>query len=214
MKIFVSLIFPLFVAFSYAKICHINRSQNSIENKYPESNKFIYAINFNDTLMQANYVYYINPKDGNSCSNCQYFRIDPYGINILKHEDYTNTSFSRGHLVPNADYGYDTYIISNVVPMTYEFNQEIWNEVERYLRDKYKELLIYKGCEYSFDNYINSNLNNTLYIPLGCYYVVFDINILPEIYEDIKGNVLDYGYYKHSKLQKNNTLPWWIICEL
>jgi endonuclease G len=146
----------------------------------------------------------------NSCTTCNYFRKDPYDINILRHEDYTNTGYDRGHLVPNADYGVDTYIITNAVPMIPKFNRGIWRVSEQAIREKYKGKLIYKGCEYS-NNYIMTSRSNKLYIPAGCFYVVFDSNNINQISEL---ELLDYGYLKNDNtLQRNiKKLPDWVDC--
>lgn len=154
--------------------------------------------------MQANYVKYNSTSGGNGCPNCSYFRNDPYGYDILKSGDYTNTGFDRGHLVPNADYGYDTYIINNAVPMNPSFNRidGSWYISEICIRERYARYEIYEGCDYS-DQYIVTSLDNKLYIPVGCYYVVLnDMNHLE-----------DYGYYlNEAGSPKESKLPYWISC--
>jgi len=140
---------------TYRKNCSVI-STSAIINDYPTPQNKIYGIEFNTTIMQANYIYYIGTKGSNGCSDCNYFRVDPYGINILRHDTYTNTGYDRGHIVPNADYGYDTYIITNVVPMIPEFNRDEWAASENMLRKQYANKLIYKGCDYD-DLYITND---------------------------------------------------------
>lgn len=181
-------------------------------NKYPSVDKFEYAIDFNRSVMQANYVYYISTSGGNRCKSCK-FGNDPYGIDIITSEDYTNTGYDRGHLVPNADYGKDTYIISNAVPMIPKFNSGSWKMSEQFIRDTYAKYLIYKGCDYSYNNFILSNLGNKLYIPIGCYYIVFNNFKLPDTRALMKGDVVDYGYYMNSVISvKEDKFPWWSRC--
>lgn len=192
-------------------LCTIINPSN-IELDYPyKSNNIEYKINFNKTIMQANYVYYISTKGGNNCSK-KNFQNDPYSIDIITTNDFTNSGFDRGHLVPNADYGCNTYIISNAVPMNPGFNRGIWAKSEKYIRDNYAGKLIYKGCDYS-DLYIISNLGKKLYIPIGCYYIVFDVSELPYSSKLIFKNVLDYGYYlNENRSKKEKRLPYWIHC--
>jgi len=152
--------------------------------------------------MQPNYVYYISTKGGYSCKECK-FREDPYKVDIIVPKDYDKSNFDRGHLVPNADFGYATFVMPNVVPMVPNFNRNAWAMSEEYIRDKYHGQLVYKGCDYSFDKYFISILNKKIYIPEGCYYVVFDHTY----------NLLDYGYYLNQKNStKINKLPNWVIC--
>lgn len=190
--------------------CEIQQKQNMTS--YPvtsDNSKIVYFVSFNSTTMQANYVKYIQPSITNPCKQCSYFKKDPYDIDDLRHEDYTNTGYDRGHLVPNADYGTDTYFISNAVPMVPAFNRGMWRISEQMIRDKYKGKLIYKGCEYS-DKYLMSQRNKKLYIPTGCSYIVFNSS---DINQTIGLKILDYGYLEN----KNETslvkrIPEWFEC--
>lgn len=181
---------------------------------YPSVIARSYYIAFNQTTMQPIFVKYIQPYFTNSCTTCDRFKKDPYGIDILSHEDYQGTGYDRGHLVPSADYGADTYIITNTVPMLPRFNRGAWRISEEMIRDKYKGRLIYKGCEYTNKTIITKK-NNTLYIPIGCSYVVFDSNDVNQISEL---ELLDHGYLENintmgktlsSSVKK---LPDWIEC--
>lgn len=179
---------------------------------YPNSNKNTYYISFNREIMQADYVKYIQPNSTNSCRSCSYFKIDPYDINTLRNDDYTNTGYDRGHLVPNADFGNDTYIISNAVPMNPYFNQRIWSKVEQMIRDNYKNKLVYKGCTYS-NQYITTKNIRKLYIPLGCSYAVFDSNDVNQTSDLI---LLDFGYLENNNMSDvkkiEKVLPKWTNC--
>lgn len=174
-----------------------------------------YTVNFNTSIMQPNFVYYNIATNGGCSSSRSYFNNDPYGIDVLKHNDFgNNQNYDRGHLVPNGDHGCITYYISNVVPQNASFNQRTWAKSEKYLRDTFDGYLVFKGCEYSTHTIV-SNTGKTLYIPEGCYYVVFDTKVkLPLTpYNDFVGNVLDYGYHKN-KFQsiKEKKLPSWVKC--
>jgi hypothetical protein len=209
-------------------LCTITDYPNSILNPYPSHNIFAYAINFNQTIMQANYIWYISPFKGSGCDDCRYFLDDPYGINVLTHDDYkdvpcyngsnlvnfsTANCYDRGHVVPNADHGNDTYIISNVVPMVPSFNQGVWARHEQFLRETFPGKLFVKGCEYSLDQYVPTQFGNKMYVPLGCYFVIFDIEILPGVKDKIRGEILDYGYFLNEPDSKSEPiLPKWINC--
>jgi DNA/RNA endonuclease G (NUC1) len=187
--------------------------QKDIVRPYPNGLDRAYYIAFNQTTMQPIFVKYIQPYFTNSCTTCKHFKNDPYGIDQLSHEDYPETGYDRGHLVPSADYGADTYIITNAVPMLPRFNRGIWRLSEEMIRDKYKGRLIYKGCEYMGKTIVTGK-NNLLYIPSGCTYVVFDSNDV----DQISGlELLDYGYLKNNnRVQELSStikkLPDWVEC--
>jgi DNA/RNA endonuclease G (NUC1) len=187
--------------------------QKDIVRPYPNGLDRAYYIAFNQTTMQPIFVKYIQPYFTNSCTTCKHFKKDPYDIDQLSHEDYPETGYDRGHLVPSADYGADTYIITNAVPMLPRFNRGIWRLSEEMIRDKYKGRLIYKGCEY-MDKTIVTGKGNVLYIPSGCTYVVFDSNDV----DQISGlELLDYGYLNNNnRMQELSStikkLPDWVEC--
>lgn len=191
--------------------------QNDNLRPYPPLNqskskgKPSYFIQFNRTLMQADFVKYIQPSTTSSCWSCYYFKKDPYGIDVLSHDDYTNTGFDRGHLVPNADYGSDTYIISNAVPMQPKFNQGSWRKSEEFIRRNYRGLLILKGCEYG-EKFLMSGKKNKLFIPMGCFFVVFNTSN----YNQTTGlQLLDYGYLENKNISSLivKKMPQWIKCK-
>jgi DNA/RNA endonuclease G (NUC1) len=56
-------------------------------------------------------------------------------------EDYDEPVFDRGHIVPDADMSHceaaqlNTYIFTNMAPQHKQFNQILWNRLERYVRE-------------------------------------------------------------------------------
>ena len=58
-----------------------------------------------------------------------------------KSSDYKGSGFERGHLAPAADFSFDeslmkeTFLLSNVVPMTPQFNKGTWKRTEIAARD-------------------------------------------------------------------------------
>lgn len=189
--------------------CNVQFSDPNSARHYPNATSHVYMISFDQKIMQARWVAYIQPAVRNSCARCRYFRIDPYGINLLRDADYTNTKYDRGHLVPNADFGYDTYIISNVVPMNPIFNQKAWAASEIEIRNSYPGKLIIKGCDYT-EQHITTPSGTVLYIPAGCYYSVFnsrDVNNLGNL------ELLDYGYFENIPIPYMiRRLPSWVVC--
>lgn len=189
-------------------------SEYNLSNPYPfvdSPTNATYYLAFNTTIMQAIYVTYIQPSITNSCKTCKRFKKDPYGINNLSNDDYIRVGYDRGHLVPNADYGVDTFIISNAVPMLPMFNQQIWLRVEQTIREEYKGKLIFKGCDYS-DMYVNTSLGNKLYIPLGCGYAIFNSNNLTQ---NSNLEILDYGYLENKNISvfKKKLMNWVEKCD-
>ena len=57
------------------------------------------------------------------------------------HNDYTNTGYTRGHLVPAGDMSFDIealrecYLMSNMSPQIKAFNNGVWKELEEQTRD-------------------------------------------------------------------------------
>lgn len=190
-------------------VCQII-GDNSNTLMYPSPQKFTYAINFNSSIMQPNYVYYISTIGGNSCQGCNW-RKD--SISIFRQGEFSKSSYDTGHLVPNSDYGYDTFLMSNAIPMNSSFNRGAWKKSEEHIRRHYAGKLVYKGCDYS-DKYFVSSFGNKIFIPTGCYYIVFDTSALTDISKYTIANILEYGYYQNkAKTVKEFTLPDWIKCD-
>lgn len=64
----------------------------------------------------------------------------PTGAYPVRHADYTNTGFDRGHLCPSddrdstADENRTTFFLSNIVPQAPQFNRQSWRLLEEYTR--------------------------------------------------------------------------------
>lgn len=186
------------------------RDQGSVLEPFPPwfYEYYQYVISFNTTTMQANYAFYISTGGENSAQS--YFKNDPYEYDKLTDNDYDVVKYDRGQLVPNADYGNATFYMPNVVPLDPTFNQQTWRLIEEYIQRSYVGKLIYRGCKYDLGTFITTPTQKTMYIPLGCYYVILDTS---ELYAK-SGTLLDYGYYLNDNTRRkgNDDAPYWLEC--
>jgi endonuclease G len=68
----------------------------------------------------------------------QDFLQDPDSTAAVKHADFTNSGYTRGHMVPRADIGYrysadaqaGTFILTNICPQLEAHNSGIWQQLE------------------------------------------------------------------------------------
>ena len=111
-------------------------------------NRRFYQLSYSNKHEQAEWVYYKLNKimiDGEA-ERSDKFLADP----AIKNEtpvsdDYTNSGFDRGHLLPAADMKIndkamqETFYMSNVSPQRPGFNRKIWKNLEKKIRDFVKE---------------------------------------------------------------------------
>lgn len=63
----------------------------------------------------------------------------------VKPNDYRNSGYDRGHLIPSADRTANeidnsaTFLMTNMIPQTPENNRETWRELEQYSRELVKQ---------------------------------------------------------------------------
>jgi endonuclease G len=78
------------------------------------------------------------------CPRPSRFRADPRTRGRVRHEDYTNSGYDRGHLTPNhaiatrfgAVAQEETFLMSNILPQDPDLNQGPWRELEAALADR------------------------------------------------------------------------------
>lgn len=99
----------------------------------------------------------------------------PSNFTKIKHSDYTNSGYDRGHLVRSEERtkteedNKSTFLMSNIIPQTPDLNRGVWLNLEYYLEDlckkENKQIFVIAGGIYS----TNTKINNLVAIPDTCY---------------------------------------------
>jgi len=98
------------------------------------------------------------------------------------HNDYSNSGYTRGHLVPAGDMAFDStamresFLMSNISPQIREFNNGIWKELEENVRDwtyKAGKLYIISGPIFN-DSIKKIGKGNKIAIPDAFFKVLLD----------------------------------------
>ncbi|MBE2188428.1 MAG: DNA/RNA non-specific endonuclease [Candidatus Kapabacteria bacterium] len=86
----------------------------------------------------------------------------PEGMYRVKHGDYTNSGYNRGHMVRSEERtatvedNKSTFILTNVAPQTADLNQGVWLDFEYFLEDlckiENKELFVIAGSYCTTNN--------------------------------------------------------------
>lgn len=97
------------------------------------------------------------------------FRVDKSIVtSSADYSDYKGSGYDKGHLVPCGDLTYsfdsmnDSFYLSNISPQNKNFNQGIWNELEKKVRKfalKFDELYIVTGPILDKKNFKKIGLN-------------------------------------------------------
>ncbi|MCX6147127.1 MAG: DNA/RNA non-specific endonuclease [Candidatus Kapabacteria bacterium] len=101
----------------------------------------------------------------------------PTKVYRVKHSDYTNSGYDRGHMVRSEERTLSdeqnkaTFFLTNILPQTAELNRQTWLSLEYYCEDlckkQNKELFVIAGgLSY------NSKINNLIGIPDTCYKII------------------------------------------
>ncbi|MBA2404330.1 MAG: DNA/RNA non-specific endonuclease [Bdellovibrionales bacterium] len=116
-----------------------------------------YSLSYNESHEVANWVAYpLGHAQIRGCvSRTDSFRIDPLITNgSATLEDYKNSNFDRGHLLPAGDMKFDkqamkdTFYMSNMTPQPAKFNRGRWSMLENLMRSwalKYENIWIVTG---------------------------------------------------------------------
>lgn len=104
-----------------------------------------YALSYNSDRGTANWVsWQLNADWLGNTARQDNFRQDgglPPGVYQVTPNDYRNTGFDRGHIVPSGDRTRSvsdnsaTFLMTNILPQAPENNQGVWRELEEYSRD-------------------------------------------------------------------------------
>lgn len=103
-----------------------------------------YALSYNDSTATANWASWrLRSTDLGDAPRLRTFLTDdelPAGFYRVTHQDYTNSGFDRGHLVPHSDRdgtpedAAATYRMTNIIPQSPNVNQRSWASLETYAR--------------------------------------------------------------------------------
>jgi len=104
-----------------------------------------YSLSYMEKYEQAEWTAYMMTREMLNAENVDrnaHFNPD-YSVSTRSayHRDYSNSGYTRGHLVPAADMAFDTlamresFFMSNMSPQVKECNNGVWKELEENVRD-------------------------------------------------------------------------------
>lgn len=109
----------------------------------------------------------------------------PTGAYQVRHGDYTNSGFDRGHMCPSddrdstAEENRTTFLLSNIVPQAPTLNRQAWKLLEDYTRDQLpqdKECYIIAGIYgkggMGDNGLVNEIAGNRLQVPAALWKVI------------------------------------------
>ena len=99
-----------------------------------------------------------------------------------RHSDYSNSGYTRGHMVPAGDMAFNThamkesFFMSNMCPQLKEFNGGIWRELEENVRDwAYDNEVLYVASGPIFNDPNPQRIGkNRVAVPDAFYKVILD----------------------------------------
>lgn len=147
-----------------------------------------YSLSYVEEYEQAEWVAYALTKKSIQIPNVERangFQVDPsVSTASLSPDEYSNSGYTRGHLVPAGDMAfnekamYESFYMSNVSPQLEEFNKGIWNLLEKQVRDwayNNDRLYVVTGPVLSISEF-NHNQLADFYVPEYFYKVILDID--------------------------------------
>ena len=100
----------------------------------------------------------------------------------VKHSDYTNSGYDRGHMVRSeertrtVDDNKATFLLTNILPQHPDLNRGIWLKLENYCEDlckkEKKELFVIAGGVFHTEN----RVKNAVAIPDSCFKIIVVLN--------------------------------------
>ena len=146
-------------------------------------NRKFYSLSYNEAHEVANWVAYpLNHSHIRACiDRADAFRADPLiSTGSATLDDYRNSGFDRGHLLPAGDMRFDreamrdTFYLSNMTPQSPNFNRGRWKTLENLVRAwalKYNDLLIVTGPILQ-NNLPTIGNQNRISVPVEYYKVI------------------------------------------
>ena len=122
------------------------------------------------------------------------------------YHDYKGSGYSRGHLVPAGDMSWNkqamdaTFLVSNIAPMTFNFNNGVWNELEQNVRDwarKHKKIIVVTGP--LFKDAMGSIGENEVLVPRYFFKAIFTTE---ENEPKVIGFILEQTHEEYEKLEQ------------
>ena len=114
-------------------------------NTYEEVHHNYYSLGYDESIEQARWVTYQLTRESLKIPNvprADRFLVDPLvSSRSAKHNDYSGSGYSRGHLAPAGDMAFsekamqESFYMSNMTPQISGFNGGIWRELEETVRD-------------------------------------------------------------------------------
>ncbi|MFZ1751706.1 MAG: DNA/RNA non-specific endonuclease [Saprospiraceae bacterium] len=145
-----------------------------------------YSLSYIEDAEQAEWTAYVMDKDMLNAPNVE--RSDRFNIDDMvttgsaAHSDYSNSGYTRGHLVPAGDMAFDdiamqeSFYMSNMTPQLRQFNNGIWKELEENVRDwTYKAGRLYIITGPILDHPIKTiGRQNQVKVPSAFYKILLD----------------------------------------
>ena len=145
-----------------------------------------YSISYSDSDRLSEWVAYeltCSELEKSAGRDGKRFEQDKTVTNGVRHYEYKNSGYDRGHLAPAADMAFSeeamtqSFLMSNIAPQLPSFNRGIWskleNQVRGYVRDK-GALYIVTGC--CWDEASRRIGETEIPVPAYYYKVLFDTN--------------------------------------
>ena len=172
-----------------------------------------FCLSYSETRKNPLWVYYRlfkveNPISGKRPSK---FKIDLRSPSRVRHEDFTNSGYDRGHMAPNyaiaTRYGpsaqRETFVMTNIVPQTPNLNRKLWKKLEQKVAKEWAndldEVWVITGPIFNNDEKrLGSRLESGVEIPDAFYKMIVDeIDGEPRVLsfimsQDAEGELKDY----------------------